>query len=461
MLSNASESISMAERRQALRDALASTPFRRSVRLRRLLSYVVERVLEGDDTSLSEQKIGMAVFERRASYDTGADNIVRVNATELRKRLEAFYADEGASAPVLIKVPRGSYKPTFHRRAPEAADVPLSERIAEEPEAVTTAGPYSEPGPKLWQTSSEEQPVLPLKTVGVRRLLLPLVSVLLMIALSFGAVQTVRLHLLSRQIAPWRNGRISTQFWQNFFAPNQTTTIVLADTSFALAQDLSNYQLTLDDYLRQGYRQGSGISSLSALDETTKQRVVAMMASRNSGSIADFVTARHILALNPVSPALHIQFARDFSGEALRQDSTILIGSTRSNPWVEPFQEKLFYRMQASPVGSNIEVHVTRPTANEKASYSTSAAPNRTDGFCIVAFLPSLNGEGKTLIIAGTDSQATEAGGDFMVQENTLELLEGLLPGFTRQPFQVLLKTSRVVGSPLSTSVLSIRRGVA
>ena len=248
-------------------------------------------------------------------------------------------------------------------------------------------------------------------------------------------------------------------FWKNFFGGRIDTVIVLADTSFAMAQDLSGYRLTLDDYLRQHYEKLPDKLSLPYADEKSAGAVISLLSNRYSGSIGDFLTARRILALQPVAPSLKVQFARDFSGETLRHDSTILIGSTRSNPWVEPFQEKLFYRMQPSANGHSIEVRLIDPGKGEKAIYATSSNPNRTDGFCIISFLPSLSGEGKTLIIAGTDSQATEAGGDFMTQEASLELLLKHLNSSSFGSFQVLLKTSRVAGSPLTTEIISVRQG--
>jgi len=51
------------------------------------------------------------------------DTIVRVEAGKLRKRLEEYYADEGAAAPVRIEVPKGSYVPQFLLAAPTPASV--------------------------------------------------------------------------------------------------------------------------------------------------------------------------------------------------------------------------------------------------------------------------------------------------------------------------------------------------
>ncbi len=44
------------------------------------------------------------------------DNIVRVNATELRKRLESYFATDGADEVCVLEIPRGGYSPVFSRR---------------------------------------------------------------------------------------------------------------------------------------------------------------------------------------------------------------------------------------------------------------------------------------------------------------------------------------------------------
>ena len=71
---------------------------------------------------IHEQEIGTKVFGRTANYDRSQDNIVRVNATELRKRIEAYFSSEGAHESLILEIPRGGYKPIIHRRVPEARE---------------------------------------------------------------------------------------------------------------------------------------------------------------------------------------------------------------------------------------------------------------------------------------------------------------------------------------------------
>jgi hypothetical protein len=98
-----------------LANILDSQPFRHSVRGKQFLSYVVQHKLEGRDEFLKERMIGIEIFNRKADYPTADDSVVRVQAGEVRRRLEQYYyAATSSSSPVRIEITRGSYGPEFH-----------------------------------------------------------------------------------------------------------------------------------------------------------------------------------------------------------------------------------------------------------------------------------------------------------------------------------------------------------
>jgi Tol biopolymer transport system component len=128
---------------------LSSPDFRRSERLRRFLTYVVEETLVGRGDELKEYAIALAVFDRPDSYDPDVDSIVRVEARKLRFRLDQYYETVGFTAAVRIKISKGSYFPTIELRevpahmnepvliavpaVPEGARVPIFEGSHESP----------------------------------------------------------------------------------------------------------------------------------------------------------------------------------------------------------------------------------------------------------------------------------------------------------------------------------------
>jgi serine/threonine-protein kinase len=92
---------------------LASTPFANSGRLSRLLRFTVESVTEGKLDQLKEYALAISVFDKRDSFDSRFDPIVRVEAGRLRNRLRQYYENEGRDDAVIIDLPKGSYVPRF------------------------------------------------------------------------------------------------------------------------------------------------------------------------------------------------------------------------------------------------------------------------------------------------------------------------------------------------------------
>jgi hypothetical protein len=92
---------------------LKSRFFCNSGRGKQFLTYVVHHYLEGRTDVLKERVIGAQVFGRPANYSTGEDPVVRVQAGEVRKRLEQYYHSAPVGVRVRIELPTGSYTPKF------------------------------------------------------------------------------------------------------------------------------------------------------------------------------------------------------------------------------------------------------------------------------------------------------------------------------------------------------------
>ena len=92
---------------------VAGTHFARSPLLSKFLLFVVAETLEGREGEITEQQIGVQVFDRLPGYRTAEDNIVRNYARQLRKRLAEHFAAEGSLEPLRIEIPVGGYVPVF------------------------------------------------------------------------------------------------------------------------------------------------------------------------------------------------------------------------------------------------------------------------------------------------------------------------------------------------------------
>jgi hypothetical protein len=109
--------LSAVKEKKELVDRVANSPtFQRSPRLREFLLYVADCTIGERLEGVREQQIAANVFNRKADYNPGQDNIVRVEARSLRKRLETYFATEGKDEPIVISMPKGSYSICFEIR---------------------------------------------------------------------------------------------------------------------------------------------------------------------------------------------------------------------------------------------------------------------------------------------------------------------------------------------------------
>jgi hypothetical protein len=93
------------------------------------------------------------------------------------------------------------------------------------------------------------------------------------------------------------------------------------------------------------------------------------------------------------------------------------------------------------------------PANGEHDLYSEAG----TVGYCVVAYLPNPEHNGKVLLIEGTSAQATEAGGDFLLSEDKLLDFQKMLHAAKLPYFEVLLTTSQMKGSPLDVGIEEYR----
>jgi len=101
--------------RQELGRLLDSDALRRAPSHTRLLRYLVETSLSGDENALRELAIGVHVFRRNpTTFDPKRDPIVRVTTGRLRAWLESHYHRTNGDPAVRITLPRGCYAPVFH-----------------------------------------------------------------------------------------------------------------------------------------------------------------------------------------------------------------------------------------------------------------------------------------------------------------------------------------------------------
>jgi hypothetical protein len=390
--------------------------------MRAFLLYIAEHAISGTPEQIKEQLIGSEVLGRKPDYDPSTDNIVRVRAHELRQRLEKHFSTDGAGEPFCILVPKGSYVPEFSARRPSAA-------AGAAPVSPAQRAPFPTWAP--WVLA--------------------------------GALALLLVILLARRSTP---PAPSTQpqpaairdLWGQFFRrPDQALMIVTADSSFALWQDVTGRDLNLSDYLNRKYLQMDPADS--------KLREIAV---RRCTSPADVNLSLRFLELSKsLGGRLNPQYARNISVRDLRDTNAVLIGSRRSNPWVELFEARMNFvlvpaRQSGAPVFRNRSPQPGEPaTFAMPGKFDVDVSEQRqVDAYALVAMVPNLSGQGVVLLVEGLTMEGTEAAGETVTNPESLGALLrhiGHKAGAPVRPFEALLKLTSVPGGYANSQVIAFR----
>ena len=413
------------EQRALLQRVLWSRQIERSARIREFLAYVCERSLEQPGAEVHEQEIGHRVFGRAPDYDTTADNVVRVTASQARKKLEQYFSSDGASEPVILEIPKGQYVPVFRERGPAVVPPPETE----------TAAP-----PALRQ----------------RRWLVSLLAVCVSGMAVACAVLGWKLHeqTVSSNTVLDRDPMLHA-LWSQMLphAGAGRTDIVIADSSLSLFQELLDRPMSLAEYLDPDrWMQAGQFSS-----EPRLQLFARKAAQRRFTSLAS-VTAVYRIAQIAGRDQSRISFfsARDFNIREMKSDNIVLLGSSRANPWMELIQDQLNFRFGYDQQSRYAYFENRNPRAGELKIYRTGS----NISYCQIAFLPNLGRTGNILAIGGTEVEGTEGGSEFVTNGASLAQLHAVAPlgRDGRLPyFEVLLKSSRVGGAAPAFQLVAAR----
>jgi hypothetical protein len=75
----------------------------------------------------------------------------------------------------------------------------------------------------------------------------------------------------------------------------------------------------------------------------------------------------------------------------------------------------------------------------------------------VIDYLPNNDHTADVLMVAGTSAEATEAAGDFLTSEESLHRFQNKLQMRALPYFEILLKTTKVAGTPLAAEVIAYR----
>ena len=389
------------EWRELLHRVAASPRFQKSKRLRELLLYLGERSLHDPAYVLREQEIGVEVFGRAADYDTSHDTLVRVQISQLRKKLQEHFSEEGRDEPLIIEIPKGNYVPVFRPRI------------------------------ELLETAPAPTPYIAPPTRAPRRgsFVAGIAAGMLAMGLAWLIAASVR--------QPGGNPAVN-DLWRQLFANGQTTYAVLADVNLMIFENLIGRTIPVSEYETHEFDQ----LGEQYIPDPAQRALAREVVHRVSTSISDVLAAREFgLVAAGQHLTLNLLSARDSSSSLVSSQNTILLGSLRANPWISLFEDQLNFRTDYREKPAAVRFVNHAPMAGEAEEYW---AEWRRTGFCRVAFLPNPKRTGNVLVVSGTDVISTEAGARFVTSEDSIRQLRqklGLRQGELFPHFEVLLKT--------------------
>jgi len=400
-----------------LRNILDSQPFRNSVRGKQFLSYVVQRKLEGRDEFLKERMIGIEIFHRKADYPTADDSVVRVQAGEVRRRLEQYYYATPGTAPVRIELPHGSYAPEFRWTSIPA---PLVENA---PGALK----------KRWFPWA----------VGLIAIGLVLVA-----ALGTGL--------------PNRRPKESAldQFWSPVFATSQPVLICVAKPIF--------YRPSIELYRRYTKTHpGTFQTEVERYDQplplSSNEKLVwgDMLPYQEYGvAVGDVYVAARLSALfDHIDKPSQVRVGSNYSFEDLRNSPAVLVGAF-NNRWTMQMTSNL--RFAFSEQDGNLRIQEQGP-AGQARSWVRGGLSGRpgcgscphgeiVEDFAIVTRLLDAKTGQVLIAAAGLGANGTQAAGEFISRPDYLEeAFRTAPPDWQKKNLQVVLQTTvtdSVAGPP-------------
>jgi hypothetical protein len=423
-----------AEQRRELLERIASSRlFSTSNALRAFLLYVGEQAIAGRLDAIKEQQIGSRVFGRKPDYDPAEDNIVRVRARELRQRLSDYFAAEGRDETLVVSIPKGHYIPVFEARNCVSRDQP-------ELEAIVPVNNNNHSPAKHSQRT--------------RRPYFAIAGLVILVAIAAPLLWFKK----TTKTLPEQADATRCLWGQFFTTGGQELTIVSADAGFALWQDITDHSLNLGDYLsRRWYVEG----------EATDLRM-REIAIRRLTSPADLALAVRIAEIaRGYNSHARVRFARNVDIHEVRSGNLVLLGSRRSNPWVELFEPRLnfvleFDRSRHGPAFRNRSPKPGEPDVVALDSRLSVQGPESKliKSYAVAAMLPGPTDRSNVLIIEGLSMEGTEAAGEFVTNPKrfaTLLQRIGQKGDKPIKPFEVLLGLTAVAGGYADPELVAYR----
>jgi hypothetical protein len=403
------------ELRSHLEEIVNGPAFKGSHRSQAFLKHIVEQALHGEPADLRERSIGVALFGRPVTYDTADDAIVRVTASDVRKRLLQHYGNTGVESKFRINLPSGSYVPEFCL-VPAAALRSLGPPVVLDPPADPVAAPLPVPVTPDFERRRSRRWRSP---VGA-------VLVICIAALVWWAVE--------RWVV--KGNSSDNLIVAAFQGTPRSAQVIVADDALVLMQVLLDRRFTLQEYENLTY-----LNVPELVQKKELLRFWGSLSTRQITNVGDLQNANRIAGdLEARGWDVNIRQARQMHARSFRTGNFVILGSSLSNPWADLFPvNDTNFPFDALPRPGKPELILNRhPLNGEPAKFEVHLDPKtgKKITFARVYLLENTAHSGRVLVVAGQSMSATEMSGELLLRNDSAAQIRRMLgvPSGTRLP---------------------------
>ena len=422
----------MESERAALVTRVASSRhFAKALQLRRILIYICEQSCAEPAVLIREHDIGCNVLGRRADFNPHEDNIVRVQVSHLRRKLDEYFITEGRDEVLRLTIPKGSYVAHFEPHLEDPGIAP--------PEVLASpAADLVKPAPQAPRYRAAM-----FAFAGI--------SILLCAACLYLWLRTAPAAQERSQDYP---------FWSRIFTNGQPANIVIADTCLVMMQDILGADISLAAYLSKDFPQ----NLLQQAPDGPLRAALTLISARQYTSLADITVASKLMDLSGrVSKnKAAIRYARYMNTRDFKRDNFVLIGSRRGNPWVQLFETQVNFALEEDLKTHRFFFHNKSPRPEEQSRYGETVENGSVvETYADIELLPNLGNNGHVLILSGIGMEATEAAGELVSNPEFANiLLKTMIQSGSRKPasyFEILLRIRAIAGTPGNSQIVAYR----